>query len=373
MRNPAQTLIATFIVSLLIIGSLNLIPFTQAADLTPETVPAPQISDFHNFNKSESYNGQAQANYDNEEWGLTIAHGDMKTRITARNYSNSNGVFVDYGMNFNFYMGGKFYIAMFTIDQVVILIGNDTLIMPLKNCDGFELTYSPVVYDGTIPTMDCNITFKNIRAHPESPGSAFDLTLINHFRGDWNLTSIKVEALLDFTDTDLGHYAAGEPFTAEIHYIMQLTDPGMTGSPPDYNTIKPSRYTDTTLEYNMTQDNGSPYTLSKLDMQDSFTIYNESGAYSAMGYSRMDSPTSTPGSMMQYNQNSRVVTHGFPNLIYKDTLSMKSDPEIIVYHDRVTDQSNPETFWLPIGAVVAITAISAIGVVVFLKKRKKKI
>ncbi len=363
---------AILVASLLIIISLNTIPFARAADPTNENVPAPWITESHQYNKPEMNGNTVQGNYDNEAWGITITHGDMKTGIAARNYSNSNGVYVDYGMNFMFYIGGKFYIAMFTIDQVAIKIGNDTLITPLKNCDGFELTHSPVIYDGTIPTMECNITYKNIRAYSEAPDSAFDLTVLNHFRGDWNQTSIKVEALLDFSDTNLGQYNAGEPFTAEIHYIMQLTDPDLQLGPPDFNTIKPSRYTDTTLEYNMTLDNGSPYTLSKLDMQDSFTIYNETGAHSAMGYSRMDSPNDSSDSIVQYNHNSRVVTHGFPNLIYKDTLSMKSDPEITVYHDRVTDQSNPVTLWIPIAAFGAVVAIAAIGTVVFLKRRKKK-
>jgi hypothetical protein len=359
--------------SLMIIGSLNLISFAQASDSTSENVPAPQISESHIYNKQEMNGNTAQANYDNEAWGITINQGDMNILISARNYSNSNGVYVDYGMNFMFSIGGKNYIAMFTIDQVLIKIGNDTVIVPLKNCDGFQVTYSPVIYDGTIPTLECNITYKNIRIYADAPDSTFDLTVINHIRGDWNQTSIKVETLLNFGKMNLSQYAPGESFTAEIHYIMQLTDPGMKdGSPPDFNTIKPSNYTDSNLEYNMTKDDGSPYSLSKLDMNDSYTIYNASGAYSAMGYSRID-PPSNSGSIVQYNPNSRVVTHGFPNLIYKDTLSMKSDPEITVYHDKVTNQSDASTLWIPLAAFGAIVAILAIGVVVvFLKKRKKK-
>jgi len=371
MRSSAQTQVAIFmIVSLLIIGSLNMIPFALADELAPEKVPEPWTSESHRYNYSDGDSNTSNYNY--EAWGITITHGDIKTGISARNYTNGHGrITVDYGQNIMFYIGGKFYIAMFTIDQVVIKIGNNTLMIPLRNCAGFELTYTPVKYDGTIPTMDCNITYKDIRVYPNAPESAFDLTILNHVRGDWNQTSIKVEALLDFNNTDLGQYSAGEPFTAEIHYIMQLTDPNMKNQgPPDFNTIKPSKYTDTSLEYNMTRDDGSPYTLSKLEMNDNFTIYNASGPHPAVGYSRMDSPNSSGIDGQTYNHNSRVVTHGFPNLTYGDTTSMKSDPEITVYHDRVTANAGTGNL-IPMVAIGATAAVAAIGAVVFMRKRKK--
>lgn len=371
MRKPVRSSIATFlIVSIMIVGSLSIVPFAQADDSAPENVPAPWTTESHRFNYSDG--NSSNSNYNYEAWGITITHGDIKTGLSARNYTNGNGFYVDYGQNIMFYIGGKFYIAMFTIDQVVIIIANDTLMIPLRNCAGFELTYTPVKYDGTIPTMECNITYKKIRVFSDAPDSTFDLTILNHFRGDWNQTSIKVEALLDFSGMHLGQYSAGENFTAEIHYIMQLTDPNMKDQgPPDFNTIKPSKYTDTSLEYNMMRDDGSPYTLSKLEMNDNFTIYDAGGAHPAVGYSRMDSPNMSGANGQTYNHNSRVVTHGFPNLTYEDTLSMKSDPEITVFHDRVTANAGSGNLIL-IAAIGAIAAVAAIGTVIFMRKRKKQ-
>ncbi len=371
MRSPLGIQIATFlIICVMIIGSLSLVPFAMADDSTPEKVPAPWATESHRYNYSDGDSNTSNYNY--EAWGITITHGDIKTGLTARNYTNGNGVNVDYGQNIMFYIGGKFYIAMFTIDQVVIMIGNDTLMVPLRNCAGFELTYSPVKYDGTIPTMECNITYKKIRVFSNAPDSTFDLTILNHFRGDWNQTSIKVEALLDFTDMNLGSYSAGENFTAEIHYIMQLTDPNMKDQgPPDFNTVKPSRYTNTSLEYNVNANTSSTYTLSKLEMNDNFTIYDGSGAHSAIGYSRMDSPNATGANGQTYNHNARVVTHGFPNLTYGETLSMKSDPEIIVYHDRIAETAGTGNL-IPMVAIGAIVAVAAIGTVFFMRKRKNQ-
>ena len=34
------------------------------------------------------------------------------------------------------------------------------------------------------------------------------------------------------------------------------------------------------------------------------------------------------------------VTHGFPNLTYGDTTSVRSDPEAIVYHEPITETEN---------------------------------
>ncbi len=76
---------------------------------------------------------------------------------------------------------------------------------------------------------------------------------------------------------------------------------------------------------------------------------------------------------MEYGPQSQV-THGFPDLIYNDTLSIKSDPEITVFHNRVTenDDSNPTTGGVPLATIVAIGAIVVLTVAIFMVKRKKK-
>jgi hypothetical protein len=209
-----------------------------------------------------------------------------------------------------------------------------------------------------------NITFERIQVYESNhTDSTFNLTLLHHFRLDWNQSNIKVEALFDFNHTSLYYpfndteFNAGGNFTVEIHYNMLLTEaePTWGGNP----ALIPTRRTNTTLEYNLTLDNGSQLTMSKFEMKDSFTIYNGTGASASVGYSSMWVPDKG------LNANT-VVTHGFPNLTYKDTKSIKSDPEIIVYHDRVTVNSNAL-----IVATGVIVAVVAIGAVVFMRKRKK--
>jgi hypothetical protein len=259
---------------------------------------------------------------------------------------------------------------MFKFDRVVFKIGGQEVIARLKTCDGFNVTHTPVKYDGTNPTLDCNMTFEAIRVYSDIPDSTFDLTLAHHFIGDWNQTSIKVEALFDFSDTEFYNgteFNAGEPFTVEIRYIMALTDPELIGD----NTIVPSGATNASLEYNLTLDNGAPYTLSKLEMRDGFTIYDASGARSAIGYSLMEMADRTSVDLQQYNPSSAVVTHGFPNLTYNDTRSIRSDPEITIYHDSiaVTDSSADKILWI---LIPVAAGIAAVGIVVFLKKRRAR-
>jgi hypothetical protein len=93
-------------------------------------------------------------------------------------------------------------------------------------------------------------------------------------------------------------------------------------------------------------------------MRDDFTIYNGSGANDSTGYS-----------FMELHGGQAYVTHGFPNLTYGDTQSMKSDPEITIYHDRVTenDPMSDKPLWILIPVVAGIAAVI---VAVVLIKRK---
>jgi hypothetical protein len=290
------------------------------------------------------------------------------TLIMARNITQGNTASVDYTNNIHYSIGGKLYIAQFMIMELVFKIGGYGIHAPLNTCSDFELNYSPIRYDGTVPTFDCNITYEGIRVYSVgsfpvvSSGSTVDLTLVHHIRGDWNNTHIKIEALLDFSNTifynpDDGNneFDAGEPFTAEIGYMMMLANPedfAATGP------VIPSGYTNTTLEYNMTLDDGSPMTVSRLDMRDGFTIYNGSGARTSTGYSSME-----------MHGGQAYVTHGFPNMTYEDTVSMKSDPEITIYHDRVTETDHPAE--KPLWILIPVAAgIAAVGIAVFLKKRR---
>jgi hypothetical protein len=74
---------------------------------------------------------------------------------------------------------------------------------------------------------------------------------------------------------------------------------------------------------------------------------------------------------MEYGPQSLVI-HGFPNLSYRDTQSVRSDPEITVYHDLVTENENPyqSTPWELIVVIGAIGVVGAISIAIFIKKRK---
>jgi len=370
MRSKVQTPIAIFIVaSLLIIGSLNLTPFAQADELTPEKVPEPIIREVHEYNVSgHGSQNDTSTYFNNEKWSLSFSHGDVETSLMARNITQyiDNATGVGYSNDIAYRIGDTRIGAQFMIRGLIFKIGDQKIYSMLKTCDEFELIHSPIKYDGTIPTVDCNITYERIRVYQNDyKNSTLDITLFHHFRLDWNQTDMKVEALFDFSNTRLyqmngTELNAGEPFTAEIEYAMMLANPDKFSTD---GPIVPTSVNGTTMEYNLTLDNGSPLTLSKLEMKDSFTIQNGTGAHPSVGYSLMG----VSGGVAQVN-------HGFPNLTYKDTLSIKSDPEITIYHDRVTANSgttNGTMNLIPIVAIGAIVAVAAMGAVVFMRKRKK--
>jgi len=376
MRSPVQTLVTIFAVaSLLIIGSLNLTPFASADETTPEMVPAPWVGETHKFNVWGDVDGVPTHDlFINEEWLIEVTHGDVMTRISARNTSQpsqNNISGVDYQNNIHYRINGTLYIAEFSIGEMAFNVANQTMDKtihaPLSTCSGFELEYSPIRYNGTVPTFDCNITFEDIRVYQsDHPDSTFDLTLIHHIRADWNQTDDKIEAQLNFSNTRFfqsngTEFDAGAPFTAELDYSMSLRIPGI-GEP-----VNPTSYSNMTMNYDMTLDDGSPLTISKLSMKDSFTIYNGTSTRTSVGYSKMGLWGGTA-----------FVTHGFPNLTYQDTQSMKSDPEISVFHDRVTESGNQGnqgtqwgTQWGMVVAVIVIVAAGAVSAVVFIRKRTK--
>lgn len=372
MRSSVRILIGIFVAAnLSIIGSSFLTASCQAEDTEPEMVPEPWVHETHEYDQWGDVDGTPTDEYFiNEKWSIEVRHGDVMTLIMARNITQGDVSSVDYTNNIHYTVGGKLYIAQFMIIEMVFEIGGYEIHSPLGTCSGFELERSPTTYDGTVPTLDCNITFEDVRVYPDASlpvqysSSTVDLTLVHHIRGDWNNTHIKIEALFEFDGTrffdpndDNSEFGAGEPFTARIGYGMMLANP------EDFRTtgpVIPSGYTNTTLEYNMTLDNGTPLTVSKLEMRDDFTIFNASGTRDSVGYSSMD-----------VFDGWAWVTHGFPDLSYMDTLSMKSDPEITIFHERVTESYEPfdRTLLLLIPAGAAIVAV---GAFVFLKRRKAR-
>jgi hypothetical protein len=174
-------------------------------------------------------------------------------------------------------------------------------------------------------------------------------------------TDIKVEAKFDLSKTKLinsntgDEFEAGTPFAIEIPYSMMLTYSNSHGEP-----ITPTGHTDTGMEYNLTTSSGTPITVSKLTMNNNFTVVNQTGSYASMGYSSM-----------QYGAQSQV-THGFPSLVYRDTMTVQSDPEITVYHDRLggSPSSIPSDITMYM-IVVAVAMVAVVGVLLVVRRRAK--
>jgi len=358
MKKQKKILNLLLISNLLILGCLNSIFFANAQVSDTEKVPAPRLREHHDYNTSD------KNEIKHEYWSLVWRYDDMMMNLIARNATpkNPQGELlpreVDYQQNTQYYVGDIMYIASLAIKSISIIIGTETITMKLTNCESFDLKFSSVQYNDTIPGFNCNITFNQIHLYSDTfPDSTIDLTLIHYVNINWTQSDIKVEALLDFRNTKLYdasdiEFNSNEPFTTEINYDMHLWDwtHGIA--------ISSTSHTDTSLEYNITRESGVPLAVAKLGMKNDFAVYNESGAFDQVGYSSMS---------IDESSERAYATHGFPNLLYKNTQSIKSDPEINIYHNRVT-QNLSLILWIsiPTGVIVAVS-------IVFLIKRKNRV
>jgi len=351
-------------VSILLIS--NMVFLASAQEPEPELVPEPLVGEQHEFNVTDEESQTGIQSINNEWWSLAIQHGGVQTLLLARNMTQENDPpGVDYQLTAHYWIDDTLYLAGCSFNGISFLIANNPPLETSFGCCDFELTYSPTRYNGTVPELDCNISYMGIQVYPgTSLQSTYDLTILHHIRADWNRTDIKVEALLDFSNTKFYdsnniEYNAGEQFTAEIHYSMNvgIAHMGYEGF------ILPAGFTNTSMEYNLTLDSGAQLTVSKLIMKNNYFVNNGTGTHEMMGYS-----------VMSCNLNNPIaqIIHGFPNLTYKDTLSLQSDPEVTIFHDRVTSNDIPAQveIWKLASAIVLIVGIS-IAVLLIRKHRRK--
>ena len=212
--------------NLLVLGILNSSFVTRAQESGGEQIPTPILNESHTYNLPPDNNSEIV----HEEWGVWMQVGNVGYGISVRNTTqqNSPGPKVEYQQTADYQIGNILYIAMISIDQVVLLIGNQVITTNFTTCQNFNLTSSPIQYNGTIPGFNCNITINQIQVYPgTSLNSTFDLTLIHYVTINSNQTNIETQALFDLSNTKLYdsngiEFNANEPFTAEIQYQMHL-------------------------------------------------------------------------------------------------------------------------------------------------------
>lgn len=338
------------------------VPVLGAQDEASEIIPLPRIDEYHGFNVTPP--GFQDIIY--EQWYLAIHHGDVMTLLQAKregeSFETSNW---DYEMNIHYDVGGVLYIAQFMMTFVKFKVGGEEFEASLY-CEDFQLTHTPLRYEGERPSSYCNMTYLGVELyHGSDVTSTVDLTLCHHLTFDWNRTDVKVEAVIDLSETVLfddewNEIGAGEEFAVEVIYSMALGCPGVVDGP-----LVPTSYSNTTLEYNITQDNGVPLTVSKMNMLDDFIIGNATGTEVSTAYSSVEHHTQT------------WINHGFPGLVYKDTQWLHSDPEVTVFHDRATEWEEDEgglTLFryvdpLTMVAMIAILAVAIAALVLWKRKR----
>lgn len=362
MKASSLSSIVVIVIAFTLIAPLLTAPSSQADEAVQESIPLPCVDELHKFNLTPP--GFVSFVY--EQWYLAINHGDVMTLLQAKRegdtFENSTW---DYTMNIHHDVGGVLYITQFMMTFIKFKVGGEEIGSALY-CEDFVLTHTPLRYEGERPAFYCNMTYLGVDIyHGEGVSSRVDITLSHHLTFDWNRTDVKVEAIIDLSDTVLydgewNEIEDGESFAVEVIYSMALGCPGVVDGP-----LVPTSYSNTTLEYNITQDNGVPLTVSKMNMLDDFVIGNATGTTDSISYSWVEHHTQT------------WVAHGFPGLIYKDTLWVHSDPEVSVLHDRAwvweEDEGGFTLFRyvdpLVFAALVAVLVVAIVSLIVWKRKR----
>lgn len=353
-------------INLLLISGLYSVSLSRADEPDPQKVPPPQVGEDHQKDTVNS----------SESWLVNIDHGNLSLSFGARNSTGNQGT--GYQYNIGYWVNRtRLYLAQFGLggNATAFKIGNMTYRADLANCHHFEVTRSHLIYNGTVPELFSNITFKRIRVHSGLSGnSTFDLTIFHHFKFNWNVSSAKIAfqfnlAGTKFYDMNDTEYPTGTPFGVEIMYNMALW---YTPDPEHQNPLMPVGFKNESMQYNIVDGTGKLVTISRLNVLNNFTTYGTSGKHESTGYSSIN-----------YGWRSEV-THGYPNLTYKETQRIESDPQITSYHDRVQffqgdggegmvghigPGPNPAlvaAVWIPI--IVTIVA----GVVIYRRRRKNK-
>jgi hypothetical protein len=100
----------------------------------------------------------------NDLWHMDISDGDVTILLLARNLTDTRtGMsWIDYQSDINYHVGDNLYIAQITIMEVKFLIGGQTIPSILKTCQNMEMNFTPVKYDGALPSFYCNITYSGV-------------------------------------------------------------------------------------------------------------------------------------------------------------------------------------------------------------------
>ena len=139
--------------NLLVLGILNSSFFySPRRESGGEQIPTPILNESHTYNLPPDNNSEIV----HEEWGVWMQVGNVGYGISVRNTTqqNSPGPKVEYQQTADYQIGNILYIAMISIDQVVLPHREPSDHYEFHHLsEFFNLTSSPIQYNGTIPDL----------------------------------------------------------------------------------------------------------------------------------------------------------------------------------------------------------------------------
>lgn len=290
-------------------------------------VPAPRIDFSHRYNEYVEYTCPF---IHNEIWDLAVSHGDCEIGMFADNVTelcHDNLTYVRYQQNIRYLIKGTRYLLQFTVATMKVNCSGETIELFLTNCSSFDAALGNITYVGDIPVFDFNLTFHEIAIETYGNGKSNLTFILRHIiYPDWNKTDIKIQAFFNLSNFRLilpsthSEAAPGATFAIIIEYSMELLD---ATDPTAHHGVMPSHYNDTSISYDLPTDTGTNLTVSKLEMGSTFYEWNGSHFLER----------ATNSSLENAGGSTFLARHIFPNLVYKTTILIYSDPQLTVFHD----------------------------------------
>ncbi len=240
-------------------------------------------------------------------------------------------------------------------------------IIPINfwNATSFDNATTDITYVGGVATFNNTFTFHDINLTTYGNGlSNVTISFIQQFAIDWTQVTVKMATIVDFTNTRLfnattqSELGAGAQFSLNLVYTVGLTNmtaSNLVGHPV---TLAPTDVTATGVYF--VGDSGTSYAYNITDMTfgDAYTEYQGTTPVPSLAAATHFQPVPASSAVLCFQS--------FPDLIYKTTTSIVSDPTSNTYFP---DGSKDE--WVIYVTIGAIVAGGVVVVVLVVRKRKQ--
>jgi len=244
---------------------------------------------------------------------------------------------------------------------------NATQEIPISFVDAQNFTVSAgnVVYQGDLPTVKINCTFKDIAV--EAPASGTINVVIQEIAiCNWTALTIRIGSYVDVSNLQLP-IPQGENYSFTFVYQFDMSNSTASNLEGHAVNYMPTNVTSTSCAFIGNNGTSKQISLADLNLADNYSTLEVSGQSAEREAISYFSATQAPNWAVSCYQT-------FATLTYGKTLGILSDPTITIQHGRISANEAvlPTNSPVPFIAIGAAVVASVVGIVSY-KRRKRKV